>query len=142
LAGVGQHFGRIEDQLDNGQMFRDARRTRLPAALVAAVGILSRRSVVCGIGGGRFFWRAEEFELGGITMREASKLKRELEERMKEVGSTLNPERTQVVYVDTFDRWNVKIEVTFLGYDFKLRTLKSPQTGKLARKCLELRRKR
>ena len=70
------------------------------------------------------------------TMREAAKLKRELEERMKEVGLTLHPEKTQVVYVDTFERWNVKTEFTFLGYDFKLRTLKSPRTGKLARKCM------
>lgn len=70
------------------------------------------------------------------TMRDASKLKRELEERMKEVGLTLHPEKTQVVYVDTFERWNVKTEFTFLGYDFKLRTLKSPRTGKLARKCM------
>ena len=70
------------------------------------------------------------------TMREASKLKRELEERMKEVGLTLHPEKTQVVYVDTFDRWNVKTEFTFLGYDFRLRTVKSPRTGKLGRKCM------
>jgi hypothetical protein len=49
-------------------MFGDARRTRLLAAWVAAAGILSRRSVVCGIGGGRFFWRVEEFELGRVEL--------------------------------------------------------------------------
>jgi RNA-directed DNA polymerase len=49
---------------------------------------------------------------------------------------TLHPEKTQVVYVDTFQRWNVKTSFTFLGYDFRLRTVKSPRTGKLARKCM------
>jgi hypothetical protein len=70
------------------------------------------------------------------TMKDALKLKRELEERMGEVGLTLHPEKTQVVYVDTFQRWNVKTSFTFLGYDFKLRTVKSPRTGKLGRKCM------
>jgi len=70
------------------------------------------------------------------TMRDALKLKRELGERMTAVGLTLHPEKTQVVYVDTFKRWNVRTDFTFLGYDFRLRTVKSPHTGKLARKCM------
>ena len=70
------------------------------------------------------------------TMRDALKLKREPGERMKEVGLTLHPEKTRVVYVDTFKRWNVRTDFTFLGYDFRLRTVKSPHTGKLARKCM------
>ena len=70
------------------------------------------------------------------TMKEALALRKELENRMKEVGLKLHPDKTQVVYVDTFKRWNVKTSFTFLGYDFKLRTVKSPHTGKLARKCM------
>ena len=70
------------------------------------------------------------------TMRDALKLKREPGERMKEVGLTLHPEKTRVVYVDTFKRWNVRTDFSFLGYDFRLRTVKSPHTGKLARKCM------
>jgi RNA-directed DNA polymerase len=70
------------------------------------------------------------------TMKEATKLRRQLDERMREVGLTLHPEKTQVVYVDTFQRWNVKTSFTFLGYDFRLRTVKSPRTGRLARKCM------
>ena len=70
------------------------------------------------------------------TMKKAMELRRELEERMKEVGLTLHPEKTQVVYVDTFKRWNVKTVFTFLGYDFQLRTVRNHQTGKLFRTCM------
>lgn len=70
------------------------------------------------------------------TMRQATTLKNKLEERMGELGLTLHPDKTEVVYVDTFKRWNVKTSFTFLGYDFKLRTVKSPATGKLSRKCM------
>jgi hypothetical protein len=68
LVRVGQHFGRVKDLFDDGQVFGDARRTRLLAALAAPVGILSRRSGVCRIGGGRFFCRVEEFELGRVEL--------------------------------------------------------------------------
>jgi len=70
------------------------------------------------------------------TMKQALNLRRELEKRMQEVGLKLHPDKTQVVYVDTFKRWNVKTSFSFLGYDFTLRTVKSPRTGKLARKCM------
>lgn len=70
------------------------------------------------------------------TMNEAQSLKRVLEKRMKEVGLTLHPQKTQIVYVDTFKRWNVKTSFTFLGYDFQLRVVKSPRTGKLRRVCM------
>jgi RNA-directed DNA polymerase len=70
------------------------------------------------------------------TMREAKRLKRDLEKRMAEVGLTLHPQKTQVVYVDTFERWNVEKSFTFLGYDFKLRVVKNSRTGKLKRVCM------
>ena len=68
MVGIGQHFRRIKHLLDDGQVLRDARRSRLLAELLADLQVLSRRSVVCGIGGGRFFWRFEEFELGGVEL--------------------------------------------------------------------------
>ncbi len=70
------------------------------------------------------------------TMKEAVSLKQELEKRFTEVGLRLHPDKSHVVYVDTFKRYNVKTSFTFLGYDFKLRVVKSPRTGKLARKCM------
>ncbi len=70
------------------------------------------------------------------TMREATRLKRDLEKRLTEVGLTLHPQKTQVVYVDTFERRNVKKSFTFLGYDFQLRTVKNTRTGKLFRVCM------
>jgi hypothetical protein len=40
----------------------------LLAAPRAGVRFFSRRSGVCGTGGGRFFWRIEKFELGGVEL--------------------------------------------------------------------------
>ena len=37
--------------------------------------------------------------------------------------------------MDTFERWNVKTSFTFLGYDFKVRTLRR-SNGVLFRKCM------
>jgi RNA-directed DNA polymerase len=70
------------------------------------------------------------------SMRDAMRLKRGVEKRLTEVGLTLHPKKTEVVYVDTFQRWNVKQSFTFLGYDFKLRVVKSSRTGKLRRVCM------
>ena len=54
---------------------------------------------------------------------------------MKQVGLTINEEKSQIVYIDTFPRWNVATSFTFLGYDFKVRTLKNFK-GELYRKCM------
>jgi len=70
------------------------------------------------------------------TMREAVQLKAELERRFGEVGLQLHPEKSQIVYVDTFKRHSVKTSFTFLGYDFELRVVKSHKTGKLRRVCM------
>lgn len=69
------------------------------------------------------------------SMREAEKLKSSLRKRLAEVGLELNIEKTRVVYVDTFQRYNVPTQFTFLGYDFKLRLLKDPK-GQLFRKTM------
>jgi group II intron reverse transcriptase/maturase len=69
------------------------------------------------------------------TMKEAMALKRKLCQRFGEVGLSLNEKKTQVVYVDTFPRWNVAKSFTFLGYDFQLRTLRQ-STGRLFRRCM------
>lgn len=69
------------------------------------------------------------------TMKQAVALREALEKRMGEVGLTLHPKKTQVVYVDTFKRYNVKTSFTFLGYDFQLRVVKS-RNGELIRVCM------
>jgi RNA-directed DNA polymerase len=69
------------------------------------------------------------------TMKEAIRLKEKITERFRQVGLSVNEEKSKIVYVDTFKRWNVQTSFTFLGYDFKLRTLKDKQ-GFLFRKCM------
>lgn len=63
-------------------------------------------------------------------------MKAELERSFAELGFTHHPDKSHVVYVDTFKRHNVKTSCTFLGYDFKLRVVKSRKTGKLLRVCM------
>lgn len=69
-------------------------------------------------------------------MKEATALKRSLERRFREIGLTLHPKKSQVVYVDTFQRRNVETSFTFLGYDFQLRTIRNSKKGTLIRKCM------
>lgn len=69
------------------------------------------------------------------TMREATQLKASLTARFREVGLEINERKSNIVYIDTFKRWNVKTCFTFLGYDFKVRTLKNYK-GELYRKCM------
>ena len=66
--GIEQDFGRIEFLPHDGQMFGDARGAGLFDRLLVG-GDFSRRSWVCGSGGGVFFCGVgfqQEFELGGI----------------------------------------------------------------------------
>ena len=70
------------------------------------------------------------------TLKEAQHLKNEITARFKEVGLEVNESKSCIAYVDTFKRHNVKKELTFLGYDFKLRVLKDSRSGKLFRKCM------
>ena len=53
---------------------------------------------------------------------------------MAEVGLTINDDKSSIVYIDTFEIQNVPTAVTFLGYDFKVRTLRNYK-GELYRKC-------
>lgn len=69
------------------------------------------------------------------NMREAASLRAALTKRLLEVGLQINDKKSNIVYVDTFERWNVKTSFTFLGYDFKVRTLRR-SNGVLFRKCM------
>ena len=69
------------------------------------------------------------------NMREATSLRAALTQRLLEVGLQINDKKSNIVYVDTFERWNVKTSFTFLGYDFKVRTLRR-SNGVLFRKCM------
>ena len=68
-------------------------------------------------------------------MSDATRLKNRLSERFSEVGLVLNTGKTNIAYIDTFKRRNVATSFTFLGYDFKVRTLKNFK-GELYRKCM------
>lgn len=68
-------------------------------------------------------------------MSEAKRLKDKLKARFLEVGLNINEEKSGIAYIDTFERQNVKTCFTFLGYDFKVRTLKNYK-GELYRKCM------
>ncbi len=68
-------------------------------------------------------------------MSDATRLKNRLSERFSEVGLVLNAGKTNIAYIDTFKRRNVATSFTFLGYDFKVRTLKNFK-GELYRKCM------
>lgn len=69
------------------------------------------------------------------SWRETLALKVAIAKRMQEVGLKVNDEKSKVVYIDTFRRWNVGTSFTFLGYDFQLRTVRNSK-GELFRKCM------
>ena len=69
------------------------------------------------------------------NMKDALLLKKIVKERFQSVGLDINEKKSNIVYIDTFKRWNVKTSFTFLGYDFKVRTLKNFK-GELYRKCM------
>ncbi|MBD3251928.1 group II intron reverse transcriptase/maturase [Candidatus Uhrbacteria bacterium] len=69
------------------------------------------------------------------VMKDAVQLKEGITKRLQEVGLHINEQKTKIVYIDTFKRWNVPTSFTFLGYDFEVRTLKNFK-GELYRKCM------
>lgn len=69
------------------------------------------------------------------NMRDAVRLKESVANRFAEVGLAINESKSKVVYIDTFERRNVDTCFTFLGYDFKVRTLKNYK-GEVYRKCM------
>ena len=78
---------------------------------------------------------ADDIVIHCSRMSDAVRIRGQLAARMKHVGLTINEEKSQIVYIDTFPRWNVATSFTFLGYDFKVRTLKNFK-GELYRKCM------
>ena len=77
---------------------------------------------------------ADDIVIHCSRMAQAKQIRQSLGQRMADVGLTINEEKSQIVYIDTFERFNVATSFTFLGYDFKVRTLKS-RKGVLFRKC-------
>lgn len=67
-------------------------------------------------------------------MKDAERLKERLKKRFLEVGLEINEGKSGIVYIDTFERHNVRTCFTFLGYDFTVRTLKNSK-GELFRAC-------
>lgn len=57
-------------------------------------------------------------------MKDAENLRSCLRERFADVGFQINENKSKIVYIDAFERRNVDLSFTFLGYDFKVRTLK------------------
>ncbi|HAY3943327.1 TPA: group II intron reverse transcriptase/maturase [Escherichia coli] len=77
---------------------------------------------------------ADDIVVHCSRMSDATRLKNRLSECFSEVGLVLNAGKTNIAYIDTFKRRNVT-SFTFLGYDFKVRTLKNFK-GELYRKCM------
>lgn len=78
---------------------------------------------------------ADDIVVHCSRMSDAIRLKDRLAKRFAEVGLTINEEKSNIAYIDTFERQNVAKSFTFLGYDFKVRTLKNYK-GELYRKCM------
>lgn len=78
---------------------------------------------------------ADDIVIHCSRMSDAVRIKQQLDERFAAVGLTINEEKSKIVYIDTFERRNVATSFTFLGYDFKVRTLKNYK-GELFRKCM------
>lgn len=68
-------------------------------------------------------------------MRDVVHLKEKIKARLKEVGLEINEQKSNIVYIDTFERTNVNTGFTFLGYDFKVRTIRNFK-GELYRQCM------
>lgn len=68
---------------------------------------------------------ADDIVVHCSRMSDATRLKNRLSERFSEVGLVLNAGKTNIAYIDTFKRRNVATSFTFLGYDFKVCTLKN-----------------
>ena len=78
---------------------------------------------------------ADDIVIHCRSMREATKIRAQLKQRLESVGLALNEEKSKIVYIDTYKRYNVETSFTFLGYDFKVRTVKNKK-GQLFRTCM------
>jgi RNA-directed DNA polymerase len=68
------------------------------------------------------------------SFSQGCELKAAINKRLTSVGLEMHSGKTGLVYLGTYPRWNVETEFTFLGYDFKYRTLKDGRDGSLFRK--------
>jgi group II intron reverse transcriptase/maturase len=78
---------------------------------------------------------ADDIVIHCSLMKDASHMRALVRKRFQEVGLEINEEKSKIVYIDTFKRFNVETCFTFLGYDFKVRTLKNYK-GEVYRKCM------
>ncbi|QGH64314.1 reverse transcriptase [Serratia proteamaculans] len=78
---------------------------------------------------------ADDIVIHCSRMSDATRLKSRLSDRFSSVGLSMNAGKTNIAYIDTFERRNVATSFTFLGYDFKVRTLKNFK-GELYRTCM------
>ena len=78
---------------------------------------------------------ADDIVIHCSRMSDAVRIKDRVAQRLEQVGLTINAEKSHIVYIDTFLRRNVPTCFTFLGYDFKVRTLRNYK-GELYRKCM------
>ncbi len=68
---------------------------------------------------GRQYWYrpferyADDIVCHCSTMKEAVHLREELQKRFQSVGLTINEAKSKIVYIDTFDRFNVDTYFTF-----------------------------
>lgn len=68
------------------------------------------------------------------TMKEAGRLLESVRRRLHSVGLEVHPDKSGLVYLEAYERFNVRTKFTFLGYDFQYRTLRNKKTGELFRK--------
>lgn len=78
---------------------------------------------------------ADDIVCHASSMKDACRIREKIARRMKSVGLEINETKSKIVYVDTFERWNVETTFTFLGYDFRVRNLKDFR-GKYFRKVM------
>lgn len=68
------------------------------------------------------------------SMKQACNVKKGMERRLRQVHLEMNVEKSNIVYLGTYPRTNVRYTFTFLGYDFQYRTMRNFQTNELYRK--------
>lgn len=68
------------------------------------------------------------------SFSDGQRLLESLRQRLEDVGLEVNTEKSGLVYLGAFERFNVKTKFTFLGYDFEYRTLLRQSDQSLFRK--------
>nr|WP_277587932.1 reverse transcriptase domain-containing protein [Pseudomonas chlororaphis] len=78
---------------------------------------------------------ADNIVIHCTRMSEAVRIRKSLTRWISEVSLAINEEKPKIAYIDTFERRNVATSFNFLGYDFKVRTLRNSK-DELFRKCM------